>query len=144
MRFLQSGLIFSLIWSINWYLGRVASKFYCKAHGPVWDGYSHIRSRVRRAFSHPVKCETGVLTSGPVWDGRFHFRRVATVASILSIYTSYNTPCKHVCISQYRASTGPMLAASDQYWPGTGPLWHVYGEVTNVITRVTTTWKTGR
>jgi len=23
---------------------------------------------------------------------------------------------------QYRASTGPMLAASAQYWPGTGPL----------------------
>ena len=31
-------------------------------------------------------------------------------------------------MGQYGASTGPMLAASDQYWPGTGPLWHVYGE----------------
>ena len=27
---------------------------------------------------------------------------------------------------QYRASTGPMLPASDQYWPDTGPYSHVY------------------
>jgi len=25
-------------------------------------------------------------------------------------------------MGQYRASSGPMLAASAQYWPGTGPL----------------------
>ena len=37
--------------------------------------------------------------------------------------------CKHAGMGQYRASTGPMLAASDQYWSGTGPLWHVYGDV---------------
>ena len=34
-------------------------------------------------------------------------------------------------MGQYRATTGPgptgpMLAASDQYWPGTGPYRHVY------------------
>ena len=32
-------------------------------------------------------------------------------------------------MGQYRASTGLMLAALAQYWPRTGPLWHVYGEV---------------
>ena len=36
-------------------------------------------------------------------------------------------PCKLAGMGQYRASTGPMLAASAQCWPGTGPLWHVYG-----------------
>ena len=29
-------------------------------------------------------------------------------------------------MGKYRTSTGPMLSASDQYWPGTGPYWHVY------------------
>ena len=31
-------------------------------------------------------------------------------------------------MGQYRASTGPMLAALAKYWPGTGPVWHVYGD----------------
>ena len=37
-----------------------------------------------------------------------------------------NYPHKHAIMGQYRAITDPMLPASDQYWPGTGPYWHVY------------------
>jgi len=37
-------------------------------------------------------------------------------------------PCEHDISYQYRACTGPMLAASCQYWPGTGTWRHVYGE----------------
>ena len=35
--------------------------------------------------------------------------------------------CKHACMDQYWASTGPMLGASAQYWSDTGPYRHVYG-----------------
>ena len=34
-------------------------------------------------------------------------------------------PHKHAIMGQYWASIGPILPASDQYWPGTGPCWHV-------------------
>ena len=37
-----------------------------------------------------------------------------------------DTSHKHVVMCQYRACTGPMLAASDQYRPGTGNYRHVY------------------
>jgi len=40
-------------------------------------------------------------------------------------------PHKHVIMGQCRASTGPMLPASDQYWPGTGMYQHVYRDPTD-------------
>ena len=42
-------------------------------------------------------------------------------------------------MGQYRGSTGPMLAASAQYWPGTGSLWHVIGHIKNLL--IVTHWK---
>ena len=45
----------------------------------------------------------------------------------LALSCNLGLPCKHVGMGQYRASTGPMLAASAQYRPGTGMYRHVYG-----------------
>ena len=48
------------------------------------------------------------------------------------IYMAVKTPrqpCKHAGIGQCWASSGAMLALSDQYWLGTGPLCHVYREL---------------
>ena len=44
-------------------------------------------------------------------------------------------PCKHAISCQYRACTGPMLAALDQYRPGTGTCRHVYRDTTLEVAR---------
>ena len=38
-------------------------------------------------------------------------------------------PYKHAIMGQYRASTGPLLPESEQYWPDTAPYRHVYRDV---------------
>ena len=62
----------------------------------------------------------------------FQTHQSAIQLALLVFFTLSLPACKHAGMAQYRAIPGPMLAASAQYWPGIGPLWHVYGAIENI------------
>ena len=63
-------------------------------------------------------------------SGYTEFTALAVLPLLVPLSTAEEVyPRKHAVMCQYRACTGPMLAASDQYWPSAGTYLHVYEDV---------------
>ena len=74
-----------------------------------------------------IKNQQNVRLKSPIFNGQ---NIIKSEFCVFVKYSLCTKPHKHAIMGQYLASTGPMLPASDQYWPGTGTYRHVYKEGT--------------